>query len=392
MPTASYDTIFNDERFQTADTRGWVSVAYERPVGRATVTARGWYDHYRYGGDYPYVDDENGVRLQDDGGLADSLGGEVTARQTLGRRHSLTVGVEYRAHPRQDQWTSADGVALVDVRRSSREMAGYIQDEILIGTKLTAIVGARYDWWSLKGGTGRPRAGLVFRPDYDTAVKVLYGEAYRAPNLYQMYYGGEGTAIGNEGLFPETLRTTEVVVEQYVRGRVRMALSGYYTAIQRLIDQVETDDGLLTHINSDAVRATGVEFETEGRWPSGVLVRGSMAVQDAHHTTSGEWLTNAPHYLGTLQLAIPVWRRDVQLASDTVFTSSRLSGSGATLSGYSLTGLTATYRPVKWPVTIGASLYNVFDAEYQHPVGAEFVQDALTQDGRTFAVRLAVRF
>jgi iron complex outermembrane receptor protein len=392
VPTASYGTIFNDARFQTADTRGWISVAHERPLGRATITVRGWYDHYRYAGDYPYVNDDGAFRLQDDGGLADSLGGEVTARQTLGRRHALTVGLEYRAHPRQDQWTRADGVALVDVQRSSREMAGYVQDEILIGTRLTAIVGARYDWWSLKGGTGRPRAGLVYRPDYDTAVKLLYGEAYRAPNLYEMYYGGEGTALGNAALFPETLRTTEVVLEQYLRGRVRLAVSGYHTAIQRLIDQVENEEGLLTHINRDAVRAKGVEFETEGRWPSGFLLRGTLAVQDAHHATSGAWLTNAPRYLGTVQLAMPLWRRDLQLASDTTFTSSRRTGSGAALSGYSLTGVTATYRPVKWPVTIGASLYNLFDAEYQHPVGAEFEQDAVTQDGRTFAVRLAVRF
>jgi outer membrane receptor for ferrienterochelin and colicins len=392
IPTASYGTNFNDPRFQTVDARGWFDVTYQRPIGRATIGARAWYDRYRYRGDYPYLDDQGEVELQEDGGVADSIGGELTAHRRLGRRHALTAGVEYHGHPRQNQLTRSGGIARVDERRASREVAGYIQDEIHIASTLTATIGARYDWWSLKGGTGRPRAGLVYRPDYDTAIKVLYGEAYRAPNLYELYYGGEGTAVANAALAPETLRTTEVVLEQYVRGRVRLAASAYYSSIRNLIDQVESDNGFITHINRDAVRTRGVEFETEGRWPSGVLVRGSVALQGAHHADADEPLSNAPHYLGTLQAAVPIWRRELQLASDTTFVSSRRSGTGSVLSGYSLTSLTATYRPVRWPITMGASVYNLFDSEYAHPVGAEFVQQAIAQDGRTLSVRLAVRF
>jgi iron complex outermembrane receptor protein len=393
VPTASYGTAFNDARFRTVDSRGWLSLAYERPIGRSTVSARVWYDGYRYRGNYPYAGDEDGEsQVQDDEGVADSLGGEITTRRSLARRHTLTAGVEFRTHPRQDQWTGVDGVASIDDRRSSREAAGYLQDEIAIGTRLTAIVGARFDWWSLKGGTGRPRAGVIYRPDHDTSFKVLYGEAYRAPNLYELYYGGEGTAEGNPSLLPEMLRTTEVVLEQYVKGRVRMAMSAFHTSIHRLIDLVENDAGLLTHINQDAVRAKGVELEAEGRWPSGILVRGSVSAQDAHHTDTDEWLSNAPHYLATMQVAVPVWRREVQIAGDSTFVSRRRCGSGRSLPAYALARFTATYRPVKWPVTLGASIDNLFDTEYQHPVGAEFVQDAITQDGRTLSLRLGVRF
>jgi outer membrane receptor protein involved in Fe transport len=103
-------------------------------------------------------------------------------------------------------------------------------------------------------------------------------------------------------------------------------------------------------------------------------------------------VSNAPHRLATLQVAMPVWRRRVQLASETMFTSQRLNGAGDPLSGYWLSNLTATYRPAGSRFSIGASLSNLFDATYMHPVGAEFVQGAIAQDGRTAAARVTIRF
>jgi outer membrane receptor protein involved in Fe transport len=160
----------------------------------------------------------------------------------------------------------SDEETLVDDRRRMSEMAGYIQDEVTISPRWSAVIGARYDWWSLKGGTGRPRAGVIFRPDYDTAVKVLYGEAYRAPNLYELYYGsGYDGSQGNRDLKPESLRTTEFVLEQYFKGRVRVAMSAYYTSIRDLIDQTTADNCAVTHDNQESVRAQGVEPKDAGR-------------------------------------------------------------------------------------------------------------------------------
>jgi outer membrane receptor protein involved in Fe transport len=308
-------------------------------------------------------------------------------------RHAITAGVEYRFNPRQEQWNYYGDDTLVDDRRRSNELAGYIQDEITISRRWSAVIGGRYDWWSLKGGTGRPRAGVIFRPDYDTAVKVLYGEAYRAPNLYELYYGsGYDGSQGNRDLTPESLRTTEFVLEQYFKGRVRVAMSAYYTRIHDLIDQTTAGNGAVTHVNQESVHARGVEVEAEGRWPSGLLVRGSVAIQDADNVEIDDTLSNAPAHLASIQAALPVWRRQLQFASETTFTSQRLNGAGDALSGYWLSNLTATYRPAGSRFSIGASLYNVFDATYMHPVGAEFVQGAIAQDGRTATARVTVRF
>jgi hypothetical protein len=73
------------------------------------------------------------------------------------------------------------------------------------------------------------------------------------------------------------------------------------------------------------------------------------------------------------------------MASDTIFVASRLTVGGERLPDYCLSNLTATYRPLAGHRR-GASLYNAFDKEISHPVGVEFRQTALRQDGRTAAI------
>jgi len=385
IPTASWQTNFGDPRFFTRDTRGWASASYTRDTRGMSIQGRGYYDHYGYYGDYP------GEVVNFDGSVADAVGAELSVRRRVGR-HALTGGVDQRTNLRQDQWNGDATTMYVDDRRSSHELAAYGQDEITLTSRLTGIVGGRYDWWSLKGGAGRPRLGLVYRTENDTAIKALYGEAYRAPNLYELYYGSEeGDVAANAALGPEIVRTSELVYERHLGRRLRLSASGYYTRIEGLIDPLYLDDGRITYVNSEFVRSKGVELEGESRWPSGLLLRGSVAMQRARSESMGA-LSNAPGQLGTLQFSLPFWRRQLTLASDTTFVSSRLTVGGERLPDYRLSNLTATYRPLRWPIIIGATLYNVFDQEISHPVGVEFRQASVRQDGRTAALRLTVKF
>jgi outer membrane receptor for ferrienterochelin and colicins len=385
VPTASWQTNFGDPRFFTNDTRAWASVDYTRDLGGTTVQARGYSDHYRYYGDYP------GTLVSFDSAVADAVGAEFSGRRRLGR-HAVTVGVDQRTNLRQNQFNADAALTYVDDHRSSHEIAAYAQDEVTLTSKLTGIVGGRYDWWSLKGGTGRPRLGLVYRTENDTAIKALYGEAYRAPNLYELYYGSDqGDVAANATLGPEVVRTTELVVERHLGRRLRVSASAYHTHIEGLIDPVYLSDGRFTYMNSEFIHSRGVEFEGESRWPSGLLVRSSVAVQRARSETMGA-PSNSPGQLGTLQFALPFWRRQLVMATDTTYVSSRLTVGGQPLPDYWLSNLTATYRPLRWPIVIGTTIYNVFDDDIDHPVGVEFRQAALRQDGRTAALRVTVKF
>ena len=80
------------------------------------------------------------------------------------------------------------------------------------------------------------------------------------------------------------------------------------------------------------------------------------------------------------------------LASDSTFTSWRNTVHGERLPAYWLSNVTVTYRPLASPVVVGASVYNVLNTIYAHPVGVEFRQPAIEQNGRTGSIRVTVSF
>ena len=349
------------------------------------IRGRAYVDHYGYDGEFP------SDALNIDGAVTDAVGGELSVRRVFGR-HGVTVGIEPRFNTRQNQWNSdVAAPPLVDARHTSGELAFYAQDEIAFTPRLTGIVGGRYDWWSLRGGTGRPRMGLVDRTEQDTALKVLYGEAYRAPTVYELYYFERPAGL-DLSIDPEVVRTLEVVAERHLWRRVRVSASAYDTRISDLIDARSGDaSDVYYYANGESARSTGVELEGESRWPSGLLMRGSFAVQRARSASQSR-LSNAPGQLGTVQLALPFWQRQLVVGTDTTYTSWRTTVSGERLPAYWLSSITTTYRPLRWPVVLGASVYNIFDARYSHPVGVEFRQPSLVQDGRSAALRLGVHF
>jgi outer membrane receptor protein involved in Fe transport len=180
--------------------------------------------------------------------------------------------------------------------------------------------------------------------------------------------------------------------ERRVGRHVRATATGYYTRSSHLIDPEFAYDESIHYVNKESARSSGVEFEAESRWSSGILLRGSLAVQRAMAIETSQRLSNAPGELATVHLAVPFWRRQLVAASESIFTSERATVGGEMLPSFWLSNLTLTYRPVRMPLTIGASVYNAFDASYADPVGVEFRQTAIPQDGRTASLRVTVKF
>ena len=102
------------------------------------------------------------------------------------------------------------------------------------------------------GGTTNPRAGLISTWD-KTAVKLLYGQAFRGPNSYERFYTDGLTQKTNPDLKPEKIDTYEAVVEQELGQHFKASVAGYVYYVHDLIDQ--TSDGyFLMYRNLDEVR------------------------------------------------------------------------------------------------------------------------------------------
>ena len=89
---------------------------------------------------------------------------------------------------------------------------------------------------------------------------------------------------------------------------------------------------------------------------------------------------------------MPVANRQVTLAFDTTFVGARRTLTGIPLDRFWLSNVVATWRPAKGSIFLRAGVYNVFNRAYADPVGSEFLQDSIGQDGRTASMKVGVRF
>lgn len=388
IPTGAYGTTFGDTRTQTTDSRGWIDASLAGSRGLTTLTARGFVDYTGYRGSYFF--DEGTLENRD---TADGvwLGTEVMASRRLGRRHQMTTGIEYRFNARQDQrsWDVDPFFEYVNDRRRSHQAAIYVQDEIRLHRTLTAVIGGRYDWWELVGGTGRPRAGLIYRRNADTAIKFLYGAAYRPPTVFEKYYNVDPH---DEPLRPEQVDTSELVYERYVGGQLRLSASVYLTDVRRLIGQAGEAETIYFHNESDHVHSRGLELEAERRWPGGALVRASYVTQRTRDRLTDNEAPNSPRRLGLVHAVAPLIARRLTMAAEAQYTGSRLTYAGARTDGAWLTNLNLTLLPTPRRLTLGARVTNVFDTKACHPVGLEFRQDVIPQDGRSVSLRATFAF
>jgi iron complex outermembrane receptor protein len=394
IPTASYGTAFNTDETRSTDERTYVDLGFRRHLDDDTeLTARLYYDHFYYQGDYLY--DVPSLVLNQDRSTSEWWGAEVKVDRLFLENHKVTGGLEFSDSFRQDLENSDEfpAASYLDVGESSQNWAVFLQDEFTIRDGLLLNAGVRYDEYDSFGGTVNPRLALIFNTE-KTTYKALYGQAFRAPNAYERFYIGTGFKASGD-LDPETIRTYELVAERNLGGRLRASAAAYYYRIHKLISQ-ETDpsDGLLVFQNRDDIGARGleVELDLEGQWPLGLDGRLSYAIQQTEDLELNRRLTNSPQHIAQLNLILPLVPRRFFMGVDFNYVSSRHTLAGNTVGGYTTTNLTLFSHHIVKGLEISGSIYNLFDREYEEPGSGEHVQDQLEQDGRTFWLKLKYGF
>lgn len=388
IPTAPYDTLFNDPRTQTRDVRGFAELQYTRRLDpHTTLEVRVAYDQYNYAGVFaydtgPFHDDAHGAWVTTEG----------TAVRQLGK-HAFTLGAEHRHNLRQDQSAADETGQLLDDRRTSTIAAIYAEDEYRLNRRVTINAGLRWDqYFGTFGGTVNPRLALIVRPFERSTVKALYGRAFRAPNPFELYYDQSPESARLE---PEQIDTYELALEHRLTPRLQALVSVFRNHVSELITQragsTETLDGLY-YSNSDRVLARGTELELQGELPGRVRARLAQVFQSATPEASDSPISNSPRALSALVLDAPVPKTDAVVAFNGTWIGPRRTALAGDVAGAFVANLSVSRRVREHGLGVGITIYNVFDADYADPASVEHRQGVLPQDGRTVAVRAAWRF
>jgi outer membrane receptor protein involved in Fe transport len=392
IPTASWGSVFNDPRSRTTDAHNYFDLRYDHTFAKDWhLMARTFYDRYVYYGTYPYasVDNPSGVNVNKDSTDGRWWGTEVQLSRTFLARHRVTLGSEYRNNIRQDQSNydlDPSAIYLLD-RRRSYTLAAFGQDEFTITKSLTLNAGFRYDYYSQIQSSTSPRAALIYRPRETTALKFVYGTAFRAPNVYELYYTAFDE-IPNPNLRPENIRTFEFVWEQALNRNLGFTTSLYHNKLDHLIGLRTNADGYLQFENVDKANSLGLELELNGKWSTGLEGEISYSLQRTQDGTTHQTLTNSPQNLFKLNLTAPLWQKKAFASVDAQYIGRRKTLAQSHVSGFPLFNLTLLARELGRHTTFSAGVYNLFDRKYFDPGSAEHVQDAIQQDGRSFRLKL----
>ncbi len=399
IPTAPWGVVFNQPGCNSTDRRSYLDLTYDTIVQEDwEVVARLYYDQYETDESYPYDYAEPGEPLDLAIWLEDAegewWGSEIQVTKTFAEKHKVIVGGQYQDNIKQEQRSFDPYWVYLDDNRDAINWAIFVQDEYCITDHIILNAGLRYDHYDTFGESTNPRIGLIVSPFEKTTIKLLYGTAFRAPNVYELYFhDGEETTKANPHLHPEEIATYEIVLEQYVGDRFRLAASGYFYEIDDLITQTtDPEDKLLVFVNSGEVEATGVEVEFEGKWANGMEFRISYTYQDSENKDTGEFLTNSPEQLAKLNIIAPIVRETLYAGVEVQYTDERKTVYDTRSDDFFATNINLFGSHMWKGLSVFASIYNLFDENYAHPGSGEHEQPTIEQDGRIYRIRLTYSF
>ncbi|HEV7428817.1 MAG TPA: TonB-dependent receptor [Thermoanaerobaculia bacterium] len=378
VPGASYDTKFNEDEW-TIDRRKFIDLSYERALTpRLRMAVRSYWDRYDYDGRYP----TSPVLLDDC--LGEKLALETRLAWDVRSNDRLTVGIEATNATRAEYRYRGNGA--LSLEGPFKTIAGYVQNEYQPASNLSVTAGLRIEHNSAVGHSFNPRLAVVFNPFSSSTMKVLYGQAYRAPDVYELEAFGHGVS---NGLRPEKVRTLELVVEQKLSSSFAMFASVFANKAEGLIDIVAFDGTTQQYQNDPkAQHGNGAEMQIDYRAPAGLWAYASWSVVHVADDDAGEIIANTPRNLFHFGASTNPEAR-LHAGIDLDYETSRATVDRGRTSPFLVANATSSFALTNH-LRAGLTVRNLFDRHYSTPVGAEFRSSSMQQDGRTIDVMLHV--
>ncbi|MFN7985694.1 MAG: TonB-dependent receptor [Vicinamibacterales bacterium] len=395
LPTAAYVAVFGRDE-SVRDEHTLFDASWSHAVGSWAGTFRGSYDLYDFTGSYPYDwETSDGIKPVDyiDRASGHWWSAEAQFSRRFGTRHQITTGVEYRLNTKQTQFSylKAPYELLWHDNRQSNTAGAFVQDQFRVTDRLLLNVGLRQDHYSAFKDPLKPRFAAIYNPRPNTTVKMMYGSAFRAPNVFESHYLIPGLWRERADLHPEQIQTVEGVVEHYAGKRLRFSAGAFRDTVEQLIDFTSdpvTD--LLYFANSSAARANGIEGEAEAKWPSGLQARVSYTYAHTEDTQDVP-LSNSPRHVTQALLSVPL-PANIAASFDMQVLSSRLTRDGNVVDGYVLPNLTITAPFAGRRGHVSFDIRNLTNERHSDPAGDDYAQQAVQQNGRTARVFVTFGF
>jgi outer membrane receptor for ferrienterochelin and colicins len=399
VPTASFGAIFNDKGYFTADRQAYIDLDYVTQINTDLgLEARAFHHWFDYHANTPVA--QNGVRVVNYDALDTRWwGGELKLTGTQFEHHKWIAGVEAQYDQRQHFINfDINPYQLVNNSNNNGWRAGvYAQDEYRITDNLLLNVGLRLDHHHLINSLQlHPRIGLIWDITPKLTTKLLYGSAFRAPNVYERDYNFLDSNRPNPNNKEELIKSYEAIAEWYPISGLKLLGTAFYNDIKKVLvqDQNINSPSYLMFVNSGHFHTYGFELAGEKRWENGRHFKLTWTHNFTRDETlnGGSWASDSPKNLVKLHYAEPFFDDTLRLGFEELFVDQRRTLANNIAPSYNLFNINLALTKPIYGFQANLGIYNVLDQRFKVLGGSEHKQDTLAMDGRTVRFRLEYGF
>lgn len=392
VPTAPYVTEFNVQGNDTLDTQAYADIRYNKQLNeKNSIELRSYVHAYDSKLQYPY--DFFGPYILTSSYNGQWAGAEATLVSTAFDRHKIVVGAEVQYDFNQQLYDYDIFGVYQDSNRSGIRSGLFAQDSYQILDNLTLSAGLRLDQHHMIDNVQlNPRLGLIWNPKPSTTIKLLYGSAFRAPNVYERDYDAFTSWAANPDNKEEHIKNYEAVAEWRGPNGFKVNGSIFYNVFTDVLnknyDSLSPDYHKYT--NTGNLRSAGIEMGAEKKWDNGREVKLSYNhTEYLKHTGTAWGAVDAPKDVAKLRYLQPLFADRFKLAVEDIFVGHRKTLYYRTEGHYNLVNLNLTADNWFFGADYSLGIYNLFDGE-RNMIGPAFTdQDVIPMNGRSlmFIVR-----
>jgi len=270
----------------------------------------------------------------------------------------------------------------------------YVQDTWDITDTLSLTLGVRHDEYSDFGSATSPRSGLTWMFLRNASLKLLYGEAFRAPSFVEMFTVNQPAILGNKDLDPEIIKTFEAGLTYAFNKNITSSITYFNNSIRDLIvlRSVDSSQETRRYDNFGDAHVQGIEAETRIDIGKGNYVFFNYTYQDPEDDQGNELPFVAKHK-GNVGINLRPWKY-VNINLNTFVSGKRYRESDDSrddMPAYALVNLSLIGKEFFNTMKVQGTVYNLLDKTYSDPGPVSIPKD-LPRPGRTYFVGLSYTF
>lgn len=269
----------------------WTNLGYENNYLNNQLTFKAKLSYNRYNHDYDVSAQPAGFSNTNDTytngvhsiteAIADEYGLTLQADGNFYEQHTITVGGEVKSTDLHDVFTTANYnpaplPEMQDVssdfnwmKEADRLHYGiFVQDQYQYRNDLLFLLGCRYDYYDDFGSAVSPNLGLSYHFLPDWQLKLLYGQAFRAPSFRELYKLPVGNSLrGDPELKAESVRTWQAVLKWQSSKNLTTTVTAYHNEFNDTIDKVNYENGQSSFSNQAGSKTIGFDLVLRGELP-----------------------------------------------------------------------------------------------------------------------------